>query len=82
LPTGPDVVILLDGKPYLRAQDARIYVPPAGYGVVTVVTRRSQTGPSTQFLVVDGKRLPGSDAERINTRPFNRCACEARALTN
>jgi WD40 repeat protein len=69
--TGQDIVVLLDGKPYLRAQDARIYVPPAGYGVVTVVTRASQTGPSTQFLVVDGKRLPGSDAERITRVAFS-----------
>jgi hypothetical protein len=69
--TGQDVVILLDGKSYVRAQDAQVYVPPAGYGVVTVVTRAPLNGPMTQFLVVEGKRLPGSDAERISRVAFS-----------
>lgn len=57
--TGVD--LLLDGKPIMRAQGLRLFIPPVGDMTVAAV---SASAPSRgAFLVVQGKRVPGSDLE-------------------
>ncbi|HKW63275.1 MAG TPA: hypothetical protein VJN89_12070 [Candidatus Acidoferrum sp.] len=57
--TGVD--LLLDGKPIMRAQGLRLFIPPVGNMTVAIV---SAPAPSRGvFLVVEGKRVPGSDLE-------------------
>ena len=56
--------ILLDGKPFLRAQRATLTIPPVGSMVVATLIR-SGTGPQVSFLVIGGKKIDGSEAEAI-----------------
>lgn len=51
--------IFLDGKPWLRADNVTLNIPPAGDTVVSLIRRSAQ--PQTQFLVVGGKEVPGSE---------------------
>lgn len=71
LPGGQGIVILLDGKPYIRARDARLYIPPAGLGIVAVVTHSATGADGDQFLVVNGKRVSGSEAANIKSVYFS-----------
>jgi Tol biopolymer transport system component len=58
---GPQTVVLADGKPYLQATGGiELRMAPVGSMVVAIVTQRSATG-QTQMLVVDGKRVTGSE---------------------
>ena len=60
------VGILADGKPFIRAQDVKLYIAPAGSGVVSVVSRLpDSTNPNSRFLVIGGKKVEGSDAAGI-----------------
>ena len=71
-PRGGSVVdVFLDGKPYMRADNVTLYIPPVGDMVVAQVSRASQ--PQTQFLVVGGKPVPGSElpGNRINQITFS-----------
>jgi hypothetical protein len=52
--------LLFDGKPIARAFNFRIYVAPVGDVVVTAVTGGANFHP-VSFLVVNGKKVPGSD---------------------
>jgi hypothetical protein len=71
LPGGQGVEILADGKPYVRAANVRLYIPPAGYGVVADVTRRTPGAVDTHFLLVAGKKVEGSDAAQISNVSFS-----------
>ena len=51
--------VFLDGKPWIKADDVTLNIPPAGDMVVALIRRSSQ--PQTQFLVVGGKQVPGSE---------------------
>ncbi len=51
---------LLDGKPFLRADNARLFIPPEGNMVVAIVSRQ-HVSPQIEFLVVGGKEVPGSE---------------------
>jgi Tol biopolymer transport system component len=51
---------LLDGKPVLRADFARIYVPPVG-NMVVIAAQKTSVNPATWFLSIDGKVVPGSE---------------------
>ncbi len=51
---------LLDGKPFLRVDYARLFIPPVGNMVLAVVSRQ-HINPPVQFLVVGGKEVPGSE---------------------
>lgn len=51
---------LLDGKPFMRVDYARLFIPPVGNMVVAVVSRQ-HINPPVQFLVVGGKEVPGSE---------------------
>ena len=56
--------LLYDGKPIARAFNFRLYIAPVGNMVVAAVTGGTNVHPYS-FLVVNGKKVPGSDtAER------------------
>ena len=65
LPGGEGVAILADGKPYVRAKEARVFFPSTGRNSVTVVTEVGPDRADRHFLVVDGKRVPGSESPVI-----------------
>ena len=52
---------MLDGKPFMRADHLVLYVAPAGHMVVAVVDAAIHTTTPLQFLVVDGKKVPGTE---------------------
>jgi hypothetical protein len=52
---------MLDGKPLIRADRIRLHVAPAGNMVVAEVNAASNTPRPLRFLVVDGKKVPGSE---------------------
>jgi Tol biopolymer transport system component len=57
----PAMELLLDGRPMLRAEGARLFLPPAGDQVIVQVLRSDPTGgPPTSFLVIGGKKVEGS----------------------
>jgi WD40 repeat protein len=58
----PTHVMFMDGKPWVKAQNITVHVPPAGDRVVAVISS-GQGGTSSyhQFLHVDGKKVPGSE---------------------
>jgi hypothetical protein len=51
---------LLDGKPFMRADRARLFIPLVGNMVVAIVDRQ-HVNPNIEFLVVGGKEVPGSE---------------------
>ena len=52
---------MLDGRPFLRADQFQLHVAPAGNMWVAVVDAGIRNPSPTQFLVVDGKKVPGSE---------------------
>ena len=60
IPNKTVVDVSYDGKPVMRADDVRLFVPPAGDMVVALVTRVSGN-IATQFLSIGGKIVPGSE---------------------
>jgi len=60
VPRGGGTDLLFDGKPLMRAFSFRVYIPPVGNMVVVAVTGGANFHPSS-FLVVNGKKVPGSD---------------------
>jgi hypothetical protein len=58
--TGVGTELLFDGKPLSRAFAFRVYIPPVGDMVVVAVTGGTNFHPFS-FLVVNGKKVPGSD---------------------
>jgi hypothetical protein len=57
---GGSTELLFDGKPLMRAFSFRVYIPPVGDMVVVAVTGGTNFHPFS-FLVVNGKKVPGSD---------------------
>ena len=57
----PPKLLLMDGKPILKADSVTLHVPPAGNMNVSEVLAGSYRGPGTKFLVIDGKKVPGSE---------------------
>jgi len=53
--------LLLDGKPMIRANSVRLFIPPVGNMAVAVVTK-TIPGGSASSLVIGGKVVPGSEA--------------------
>ena len=60
---------MLDGKPIMRADQIRLHVAPQGNMVVAEVNAASNTAQPLKFLVVNGKKVPGS--EIVNQRGVN-----------
>ena len=52
--------LLFDGKPLMRAFNFQVYIPLVGDLVVVMVTGGTSAHPYS-FLVVNGKKVPGSD---------------------
>src|SRR5258708_13408314 len=52
--------LLFDGKPVMRANGFVVYIPPLGDMLVIAVTVATN-GVSRSFLVLNGKKVPGSD---------------------
>jgi hypothetical protein len=52
--------LLYDGKPIAKAFNFKVYIPPVGDMVVVVVSGGSYAQP-VNFLVVGGKKVPGSE---------------------
>jgi len=52
--------LLFDGKPIAKAFGFKVYIPPMGDMVVVAVTGGTNFHPFS-FLVVNGKKVPGSD---------------------
>jgi WD40 repeat protein len=52
--------LLFDGRPIAKAFNFTVYIPPVGDMVVVAVTGGSTFHPFS-FLVVNGKKVPGSD---------------------
>ncbi len=57
---GQGTELLFDGKPLMRAFGFRVYIPPVEDMVVVAVTGGTNFHPFS-FLVVNGKKVPGSD---------------------
>jgi WD40 repeat protein len=57
------ILLLMDGKPVLKADSVTLHVPPAGnMNVAEIFKRVPPNGPTgVKFLVVDGKTVPGSE---------------------
>lgn len=58
--------LLFDAKPVARAFSFQVYIPPVGDQVVVVVTGGTNFHP-VSFLVVNGKKVPGSDTVERGT---------------
>jgi hypothetical protein len=52
---------MLDGKVFMRADHLVLYVAPAGNMTVAVVDAAIHSPSPVQFLVVDGKKVPGTE---------------------
>jgi len=61
LPNVSATDVLLDGKPIMRAEYVVLYIPPVGNMVVALVRRGVGRTPTTEFLVIGGKEVPGSE---------------------
>jgi len=61
LPNASVIEVLLDGKPFMRAEWVMLYIPPVGNMVVALVKRGVGRTPTTSFLVIGGKEVPGSE---------------------
>jgi hypothetical protein len=60
----PAMELLLDGRPMLRAETAKLHLPPAGDQVIVEVLRSDPAGgPPTSFLVIGGKKVAGSEIQ-------------------
>ena len=57
---GNGTELLFDGKPLMRAFNFKVYIAPVGDMVVVAVTGGTNFHPFS-FLVVNGKKVPGSD---------------------
>jgi hypothetical protein len=53
--------LLLDGKPVMRAESIRLFIPPVGDMPVALVVVGQSVNRPVQFLVVAGKKVPGSE---------------------
>ncbi len=62
-PTGYEEA-MLDGKPFIRADHFELSVAPAGNMCVAVVDAGIRNPGPTQFLVVNGKKVTGSEIVR------------------
>jgi hypothetical protein len=58
---GSPMLLLMDGKPVLKADSVKLHVPPAGNMNVAEVLQGSNRATGVKFLVIDGKKVPGSE---------------------
>jgi hypothetical protein len=60
----PEVDILMDGKPVMRADDITLYLPTTGNLGIARITKSAGIPNPYQFLVIGGKEVPGSNPGR------------------
>jgi len=66
VPNASAIEVLLDGKPFMRAEWVMLYIPPVGNMVIAHVKRGVGRTPSTEFLVIGGKEVPGSENNNVS----------------
>jgi hypothetical protein len=66
VPNASAIEVLLDGKPIMRAEWVMLYIPPVGNMVIAHVKRGVGRTPSTEFLVIGGKEVPGSENNNVS----------------
>jgi WD40 repeat protein len=54
------VEVLVDGKPMIRANSVRLFIPPVGNMVVALATKNNGAA-ATSSVVIGGKVVPGSE---------------------
>jgi WD40 repeat protein len=64
--TNGNTEAMLDGKPFIRADQLVLHVSPAGNMWVAVVDAGIHNPSPTQFLVVNGKKVPGTEIVHQN----------------
>jgi hypothetical protein len=83
--SGQALQVLVDGKPWIKAQEATLFPAPVGDLVVNVVHRFGSNG-APAFLVVAGKKVDGSEASAIDRVTFSpdgkRYAAECRTAAS
>ena len=52
---------MLDGKPFMRANEIKLHVAPTGNMMVAEVYTASNTPQPLKFMVVNGKKVPGTE---------------------
>ena len=63
------VQLLANGTPIVRAEEARVWIPPKGERVV-VIQRSMPT--AMQFLLVGGRPVPGGECHNVDTVVFSK----------
>jgi len=64
------VQLLANGTPIVRAQEARVWVPPKGDRIVVVIHRSTPT--PMQVLLVGGRPVPGGECQNVDTVIFSK----------
>lgn len=60
----PAMEVLMDGRPILKAENAKLHLPPVGDQVIVEVLRSDPAGgPATSFFVIGGKKVVGSEIQ-------------------
>jgi hypothetical protein len=71
-PRGVGVDVLVDGRAFMRALGAQLYMAPVGNVFATVVTRGAPgTSAYEQFVDIGGKPVPGSSGQAIDMLVFS-----------
>jgi hypothetical protein len=61
------VQLLANGTPIVRAEEARVWIPPKGDRIVVVIFRSG-----AQLLVVGGRPVPGGECQNVDTVIFSK----------
>ena len=59
--------VLIDGRPFLKAPDAHLFMTPAGNAFVTRITGMDRVS----FLDIGGRKVPGSEGQVIDSVYFS-----------
>ena len=62
---------MVDGKPFMRADSIRLHVAPVGNMWVAEVNAASTTPQPLKFMVVDGKKVPGTEIVSLRGANFD-----------
>jgi hypothetical protein len=67
----------LDGKPFLRADQIKLQIPPKGNMVIAEVYADSSSPRPLKFMVIDGKKVPGSEVIALRGVTFDQVTFSA-----
>ncbi|HEV8197379.1 MAG TPA: hypothetical protein VGP87_12105 [Gemmatimonadales bacterium] len=65
------MAVLVDGRPFMKADGATVYTAPVGNGFATVVAQGPRNGPAAQFIDIAGHKVPGSEGYLIDSLLFS-----------